>query len=210
MIGDTNDMISRLWRVLPNRWFNQAAPLLSGVLTGLGTGWAAIYTLITVVLAQARIASSTGAFLDSAAFDFFGDTLPRWPDETDAAYLIRIEQEMLRPRGTRAAVILALTELTGTAPIVFEPALTSDTGGYTLGGVGYGVAGGYGNLMLPYQAFVTATRPVGGGIAQLAGYGTGGYLAYGNLPAVQMDAQIYATVAATTPIGTVAWTRITS
>jgi hypothetical protein len=136
--------------------------------------------------------------------------LQRWPNEADAAYLTRIQQEMLRPRGTRAAVILALSELTGRVPSIFEPALTSDTGGYTLGGVGYGAAGGYGSLMLPFQAFITAFRPVGCGIAQIAGYDTGGYLAYGNLPALQIDSQIFATVEATTPIGTITWTRISN
>jgi hypothetical protein len=210
MLGDADDMASRLWRVLPNNWFNQTSPLLNGVLTGLGTGWAAVYALISAVRGVARIATSTGAFLDSAAYDFFGTALLRWPNETDAAYLTRVQQEMLRPRGTRAAVVLALSELTGKMPIIFEPALTSDTGGYTLGGVGYGAAGGYGSLMLPFQAFITAFRPVGCGIAQIAGYDTGGYLAYGNLPALQIDSQIFATVEATTPIGTVAWTRISN
>jgi hypothetical protein len=208
MIGDAADMASRLLRVLPNGWFNSAAPLLNAVLLGLGNGWAAIYALIGAVRSQARIMTASGDFLDLAAVDFFGAGLPRWPGESDAGYLIRIEREMLRPRGTRAALSLALTELTGKAPVIFEPALTSDTGGYTLGGVGYCVGGGYGNLELPFQTFVTAYMPRGGTIPQLAGYGTGGVLAYGSLPVVPQAADIFATVVAVTPIGTIAWTRI--
>jgi hypothetical protein len=208
MIGDAADMASRLLRVLPNNWFNSTAPLLNAIMLGLGNGWAAIYTLIGVVRSQARMITASGDFLDMAAADFFGGGLPRWPDESDAAYLIRIQQELLRPRGTRAALSLALTELTGKAPVIFEPALTSDTGGYRLGGVGYCVGGGYGNLELPFQAFVTAFMPSGGGIPQLAGYDTGGVLAYGSLPVVPQAADIFTTVVAVTPIGTIAWTRI--
>jgi hypothetical protein len=208
VLGDAADMATRLQRVLPNNWFNSAAPLLNAVLLGLGSAWASIYALIGAVRSQARLVTASGNFLDLAAVDFFGGGLPRWPDESDAAYLIRIQQELLRPRGTRAALNLALTELTGLAPMIFEPALTSDTGGYSLGGVGYCVGGGYGNLELPFQAFITVFMPSGGGIPQLAGYDTGGALAYGSLPVVPQAADIFATVVAVTPIGTIAWTRI--
>jgi hypothetical protein len=208
MQGDKADMASRLWRVLPTNWFSFTSPLLNAVLLGLGTAWAAIYALIQAVRSQARIATATGPFLDLAAADFFGAGLARWPNEGDNAYLVRIQQEMLRPRGTRAALALALTELTGVAPLIFEPALTTDTGGYAIGGVGYGAGGGYGNLSLPYQCFVTVFMPAGGTIPALAGYGTGGYLAYGSAPVVPAAADIFTALVATTPIGTIAWTRI--
>jgi hypothetical protein len=83
---------------------------------------------------------------------------------------------------------------------------------------GYGAAGAYGSISLPYQAFVTAFRPLGQGLPFVSGYGisTGAYStpsrsAYGQLSGGDVtDADIYAAIDATKPIGTVAWTRISS
>ncbi len=112
---------------------------------------------------------------------------------------------------TRSALVTALAELTGADPIIFEPARTSDTGGYRVGGVAYGVSGGWGNLALPYQLFITIARPVGGGIAQLAGYGTGGIPVYGSVSwetANISDAELFAAVPPLLPAGTIAWCRL--
>ncbi|MDQ0124714.1 hypothetical protein J2W17_003668 [Pseudomonas lini] len=81
---------------------------------------------------------------------------------------------------------------------------------------GYGVAGSYGSILLPYQAFVTAFRPNGQGLPFVSGYGisTGAYStpsrsAYGQLSGGDVtDEDIYAAIDATKPIGTVVWTRI--
>ncbi len=197
--------------VLPARWFGDAAPLLQAVLAGIGTGWSAIYSLIETTQAQTRIATASGGFLDLISADFFGLALPRRSGETDLAFRRRIDEELLRPRATRAALVLALTELTGMAPVIFEPTRTSDTGGYNLGGVGYGVAGGWGSLALPYQFFVTAFRPPGGGIALLAGYGSGGIAGYGDLSMVTTvvtDQDIQAEVVQVLPAATIAWMNI--
>jgi hypothetical protein len=197
--------------VLPRRWFSDSATVLQCVLSGFGTAWSAIFSLIAAVQLLTRLKTAFGPFLDMASVDFFGSGLPRRPLESDAAFRLRIMQELLRPRGTRAAIILALTELTGKAPIIFEPARPADTGGYSTGGLGYSVAGGWGNLALHYACFVTAMRPAGSGIAYFAGYGTGGYSYYGDLAMVTTpvsDAEIYAEVADILPAGYVAWTRI--
>ncbi len=197
--------------VLPARWFGDTAPTLQAVLTGLGTCWSVIYGLLQNVQAQARIATASGGFLDMISTDFFGAALPRRNGEADNRFRVRIDQELLRPRATRAALVLSLTELTGNAPVIFEPARTSDTGGYSLGGVGYGVAGGWGSLQLPYQVFVTAFRPAGGGIALLAGYGTGGIAGYGDLSMVTTvvsDADIQQAVTQILPAASIAWMNI--
>jgi hypothetical protein len=211
MIGDSDDMAARMQAVLPARWFGDTAPLLQAVLQGLGTCWAAMYGLLQTVQAQARIATASGGFLDLISADFFGAALPRRNAEADGLFRTRISQELLRPRATRSALVLALTELTGRAPVVFEPARPSDTGGYNVGGVGYGVAGGWGNLALPYQVFVTAYRPSGGGIALFAGYGTGGLQYYGDLSmltTVVSDADIQKTVTKLLPAASIAWMNI--
>jgi hypothetical protein len=217
MFGDVSDFIRRMLAVLPNGWFAdsavppQPATYLQAVLAGFGTAWAAIYNLISTVRLLTRLATVSGPFLDMASIDFFGNRLPRRPQESDGAFRLRVHQELLRPRATRSALGLALTELTGTPPTIFEPARPADTGGYSTGGLGYSTAGGWGNLALRYASFVTVTRPAGGGIARFAGYGTGGLLYYGDLSMVTTpvtDADIYATVTAILPAGYIAWTRI--
>jgi hypothetical protein len=211
MLGDVGDFVSRLKRVLPPRWFGDIAVNEDAVLSGFGTAWAKMYTLIQAIRAQARLATAYGGFIDMIAVDFFGTNLPRRSDEGDIFYRTRIGFELLRPRGTRAAMVMAMREMTGRPVSVFEPARPADTGGYNVGGVGYGVAGGWGNLSLPLQSFLIVQRPQGGGIAELAGYGTGGGLAYGNQAMVTTqvtDADIYAAAAAIMPATYRVWTQI--
>jgi len=211
MIGDPADMARRLRAVIPFGWFSDSAAILQGLLESLGTAWSLTYGLIQFVIRQTRILTATGQFLDAIGADFFSNQLPRRSMEDDSGYLTRIENELLRARGTRAAISVALQQLTGNAPSIFEPRLTSDTGGYAIGGVGYGVAGGWGCLSLPFQFFVTAYRPQGGGISQLAGYGTGGVPTYGSLDMVQSqvsDAAIFSSIPPLLPAATIAWARI--
>ena len=175
-------MAARVRAVLPSRWFPvsrdggpSATPVLDGVLAGFGATWAAMYSLLSYTRLQTRIATATNVFLDLIAGDFFGTSLLRRSGETDAPFRSRIQQSLFAPRATRAALIKALTNLTGRAPAVFEPAYTYDTGGYGTplqsgGAFAYGMAGGYGSLLLPFQCFLIAYRPRTGGIANVAGY----------------------------------------
>ena len=211
MIGDTNDMSQRLRAILPAGWFGDSAPVMGAVLQGVGAGFATCWTLLQSVIDQTRILSATGQFLDMIANDYFGKSLFRFPSELDGAFKVRLTAEMLRPRATRLALNQALRVLTGRAPVIFEPARTTDTGGYSLGGVGYGAGGGWGNLTLPFQFFVTAYRPGGGGIPELGGYSAGGVPVYGslNMEAQQIaDIIIQAAIPPLLPAGTVAWMRI--
>ena len=213
MLGDFQDMARRMLAVLPRNWFGDAPPVLGAVLNGFGTAMAAIYTLIQAVIQQSRILTATGCFLDAVSVDFFGAGLGRRLDEADNSFRIRICEELLRNRSTRAAVSNGLAELTGQAPVIFEPARSSDTGGYSLGGVGYCQAGGWGNLSLPYQFFLTIFRPQGGGIAELAGYGSPGIPVYGSLTmeaAGISDSELFAAVPPLLPVAAIAWCRLTS
>jgi hypothetical protein len=211
MLGDPADMAKRLRAIIPFGWFSDTATTLQGLLESVGTAWSLAYGLIQFVIQQARILTATGSFLDAISTDFFATKLQRRTLENDGGFLTRIEDELLRPRGTRASINLALTQLTGNAPVIFEPRLTSDTGGYSSGGIGYSIAGGWGSFSLPFQFFITAFRPRGGGIAQLAGYGTGGVPTYGSLGMVQAqvsDTQIFASIPPLLPAATIAWARI--
>jgi hypothetical protein len=229
MIGDQADFHGRLKAVLPFGWFPDTSPVLDGFLSGPANALAWCYSLLQFVKAQARRLNASGITLDLISADFFGTNLPRLLNETDAAFSARIGKEFFRPKNTRAAVIQVLEDLTGNTPWIFEPANTHDTGGYghigmTVGtGLGYGVAGGYGDLMLPFQFFVVATPPNGGGIASVAGYGhIGGFngmpgaygagaIEYGDLDMVQGQvtaADINAAINRVKPAATVAWTAI--
>ncbi len=211
MQGDGQDMALRLRRMLPAGWFGDATPVLDTLLGALATGLSRFWTLLQFVSQQTRIGSAGGSFLDTAASDYFGQELTRFQGETDDAFRQRVEAGLLRPRGTRTALAEALLQLTARSPVVFEPARTTDTDGYRRGGIGYCLAGGWGSLQLPYQYFITVYRPTAGGIPRVAGYGTGGVPAYGNLtlanPGVT-DAVIQDAVTTTIPAGTLAWLRI--
>ncbi|MBU9823205.1 hypothetical protein J1782_25265 [Rahnella sp. BCC 1045] len=85
---------------------------------------------------------------------------------------------------------------------------------------GYGLTGGYGSQLIPYQAFVTAYRPSGAGIPFVAGYSStpsgysiasrGEYASQTMLTGSVTDAQIYAAVASVKMEGTIAWVNILS
>lgn len=218
MIGDSNDMLTRLKQVLPGRWFADSSPVLDALLCGLAVAWSGLYTLLSQVKVQARLATASGVFLDIAAQDFFGGKLTRRVGEADGAYGSRLRTNLVAPRATRAGLIQALQTLTGRTPKIFEPLNAADTGGYNMN-LGYNSAGGYGSMNLPYQFFVTAYRPNDLPISNAGGYndGPGGYgtglLAYatteefaGNIG----DDEIYASVAAVIPASCIAWTNISN
>jgi hypothetical protein len=216
MTGDSPDMLARLKAVLPSRWFADETPVLDGVLTGLASAAAWAYGLLAAVRLAARIGTATGGFLDMIALDFFGTRITRRVDQGDASFRTRIEAELLRERGTRGAVISVLQDLTGRTPVVFEPMRPADTRGWGAA-LGYGAAGGWGSLLLPFQCFVTAYRAQGAGIATVAGWraGAGGWgvgaIEYASLDMLQgqvTDADIDAAIAGVMPVAAIAWTRI--
>lgn len=234
--GDLADMVNRLKVVIPPTWFPNTqqgapsnSPVLDGLLSGVAWVWSQSYSLLQFVKSQSRIATASGVFLDIIALDFFGSFIKRRNAESDAGLRTRIDLELFREKGTRAGLVKALTDLTGRAPAVFEPAYPLDTGGYgSLGmtagtGLGYGVAGGYGSLALPFQCFVKAYLPTGGGVASVAGWGTlggfngmpGGYgvgaIEYASLSMVNApvtDLDIFNTINDVRPAATIVWVNI--
>lgn len=226
MTGDQADMVARLKSVLPLRWFSDTTPVLDAVLSGLADVWSWAYDLVSFAREQTRTATARGIWLDMIANDLFGVRLLRRTNEADDAFRQRIQQEIVRPRATREAIILALTELTSRAPVIFEPAQAGDTGGWggtpgnaaASNGLGYGAAGAWGSLAMPFQVFVTAFRPADNGIAAVAGWGGpagygAGAIEYGDLAMVTgpvTDADLYAAVAAVMPVAGTAWMQISN
>jgi hypothetical protein len=230
MIGTpTPDFVARMKAALPARWFADDTPVLDSLLTGLGAIWSQTYALMTYVAAQRRISTATDVNLDLISLDFLANRLPRLDGESDASYRGRLKAAIFSPAGTRAAVIAAVTALTGQAPQVFEPANARDTGGYgslgmTLGtGLGYGVAGGWGSIELPFQAFITAIEPkaavppgvqgyytLGDAQPAFGGYGLGAleYLPASEFVAAATSDDVLAAVDRVKPIGSVMWVNV--
>ena len=227
MTGDTPDILYRLKSVLPSRWFADETPVLDGMLTGLAGGWAWVYSLLSYTRMQTRISTATDIWLDIAVRDLFGHRLYRRTGELDVDLSKRVRRSLWREHGTRSALTVALTDLTGRPPKIFEPARTTDTGGYgslmtPATGTAWGTAGCWGNLSLPFQCFITAFRPSGNGIASVTGWGSGlsgagigaygvGAIEYATLTMAQgqvTDIDIYQAVAEMMPVAAVGWTQI--
>ena len=161
MTGDQNDFGSRLRLTLPDHWFADTPPVLQGVLAGLSSAWAVLYSLLQVVKQQSRIATATNSFLDLASVDFFADRLPRRTGEGDVAFRARILAAMQREHATRASLIAAASDA-GFTITVFEPARIADTGAYSVpGAVAWSVAGGWGSLEMPLECLLTAQGSAG-------------------------------------------------
>lgn len=215
------DFEKRIKSTLPFRWFGDDSGnvVLNGVIAGLANGFAFISNLFDYAKLQTRIKTATDDWLDAISTDFFGTRLMRKTGQNDTSFRNRIIVNMFRERATRNAVKLVLEDLTGRTPVIFEPQRPLDTGAYGVSSsLGYGLAGGYGSLLLDYQAFVTAYRPSGSGIPLVAGYGVsvGAYgtpslIEYGSLDMITgavTDAEIYEAVASVAPAGTILWTNI--
>lgn len=216
--GDQDDFKSRLQALLPAGWFADASPLLTGVLVAAARTLAGCHKLYRYARKQTRIATATDGWLDIAAYDFFGNTQHRPVGMTDDAFRKKILINLFRERGTRQAIIDVLEALTGNTPTVFEPQRPADTGSYGGPALGYGLAGGYGSLLIPYQAFVVARRPEISGLPYIAGYDTtpsgygtpsrGQYVSLDMFRGAVTNAEIYAAVAAVKIEGSIVWVRL--
>lgn len=150
------DAPTRLRGLLPASWFGSGStPVVTALLAGLGTPITWALNTYNFVLAQTRLATSSGIFVDLFALDFLGTRLPRRTGEADATYQGRITAEILRPRATRAAISQVVSDLVGTPPVLFEPWNPGDCGAYDVGTCAYA-----GTLIAP--AIAGYDTPLGG------------------------------------------------
>ncbi|OAG75983.1 hypothetical protein Amal_01753 [Acetobacter malorum] len=171
--GDQADFARRIRQLLPFGWFpappsqtqEEKAPVLNGVLQGMGNVLEWVFDLFAQVNAQMRLATASGDMLGMIAYDYFGDSLPRASDETDDAYRARIQQSLVAAKNTREAVAQALRTLTGEDPTIVEPTRAADCRGLgnlaspaVGGGYGYGVPGLYYGALDGGQFFVSIKR----------------------------------------------------
>ena len=220
MVGDRDwfkDLM--LQHQLPTGWFAEDGPVINAVLDALATAPAFSFEQMIHVAAQIRLTTATGMNLDLIAEDFFGRAqFRRRTGEADDSYRARIDKERLRPRATKAAMIGAIEDLTGTAPEIFEPYSPISAGTYGRSQY-YGKAGRLGSLNRPNEVFLSVTRSKGQGIPKVSGYGANqsaygrGMMRYVSRREVRgdvTDAEIIRTVSRTVASGVTAWTEIKS
>lgn len=210
-VGDQADVLNRLVSLLPPSWFRNASAEVRAALACAAESHSFVYQLNQYARAQGRLYSSTDGFVEISSLDFFGVRFPRRASESDQSYASRVRAEIFRPRVTRAAVSQALSDLTGYAPVIQEPANPQDTWGWD---ASYWDLGQWGSTNNNNQFFVTAYRPAGGGIKNIPGW-EGGYwdqtLVWVDqtlVTAPVTDAQIYQVVAQTVAAGETAWVQI--
>lgn len=145
-IGSQGDVSRRLFQVLPPSWFPNPAPNINALLQGFAAIGATAYSLIAFAKAQTRLLTSTGIFVDLFGFSYLGRTIKRAAGEADAAYAGRVQTEILRERATRAGMSKALLDLTGSAPVIFEPWNTGDAGALNIGTLALANAPGTGAI----------------------------------------------------------------
>lgn len=182
-VGSSADIQARVLTVLPRKWWQWIAPVRNAIVGGLSDAAAWSYTFFQYALAQSRIATSTGPFLDIIAFDFLGRFLLRLGN-SDALFRTQIMNTILQERVTRNGMTEVLTNLLNIAPTIIEPWNPGDCGGWSgpnqyCNASGYGKAGAWGSLLLPNQVFIRVSRSGLGpsGVPQVNGYGgyNGGY-----------------------------------
>lgn len=238
MTGDQQDVFRRIKTLIPP-WFSDVSPYLDSLIQSFAYTGSFVYSLYEYAKLQTRIKTATDGWLDLISADFFGSALPRKANQSDVSFRNRIIVNLFRERATRGGVVRVLQDLTGRTPKIFEPLNINDTGAYGAPNSGYGVYGGYGSLLLAYQAFVTAYRPIGTGVPNVSGYGArlpgtgypfgGGFIPEPATPApggygsgqieyasmsmmlqVVSDEEIYEAIDSVAPAGTIAWTSIQS
>lgn len=226
-IIDFTNILNRLKRYLPSKWFGDTAPIKDSLLEGFAQNASTNYTQYLYSVYQTRIKTATDIFLDYIAQDFYGKYLKRRSGESDDTFRQRILINLFRERATRNGMIGLLKYITGKEPIIFEP-WRDVGGGYGISGgtFAYGVKGGrWGSISYPYQAFIiifrgnsTAKAYTGGLNYPYMGYGVVSgkgdipgpmpWNAYGWSRAIISDSDILEAVSYEKPIGTRMWVRI--
>ena len=210
--------LERLKQLIPPSWFGDDETILDAYLCGMAWCFDHINALYDYLGLQTRIKTATDAWLDLLAFDFLGGGFIRRTGQDDTSFRRKLLVNIFRERATRKGMIAVLTELTGKVPTIFEAQYSGDVGAYNINAA-YGITR-YGSSSMPYQCFIDVKRDPTTTLPSYAGYGNTGmaysvtassinaYASASLAASSQIDDDIYATIEATKPAGTICWTRI--
>ena len=212
------DIVNRVKRLIPTRWFAFVAPYRDAVLGGLADVAAWSRYLIDYDRRQSRLATASDIWLDIFCYDYLRRHLLR-SGASDDVFRAKIRATILQERVTRNGMTNAITTLVGVAPKIIEPWNTGDCGAYDMPNWGYGLAGAWGSIQLPGQVFMKISRSGVGptGVPNVGGYdfGIGGYgagsIEYVGSAISQIgitDQDIYDIINTAKPTGVTAWTQI--
>lgn len=173
-VGDAGNIHGRLRKYLPPSWFGGRgdSPLVGSVMAGVAAILVNTFSLIAFAKLQARIATSTGGWLDLSAYSFLGSTLPRFHLEIDDSYRPRVMKEIFRERNTRPSGIDLLTELTGQVPFVYEGWYAPANGGWRTPAFAWGSRGRLGSRGQPSRVIFETTIPQTYGVPNRGGWGS--------------------------------------
>lgn len=219
--GDQADIVNRQSSAFPAGWFQGLTPIRDGILNGSAAIGAWLYSLWVYIKLQTRIATASDGWLDIISWDFFGPTMPRNTNETDAAFSRRLRFNILPIRATRQGMINVLTFMTGYAPQISEGFRPIDTGAWSLLG-GWSLLGSWGvpvgSAAAAYQAFITIImKPQGIPSRSAWGSGFGGYSRPGigsgglvwsaltDMPGYVSQSALFAAINAFKTFGTLIW-----
>ena len=209
-VGDYQYYFDRLYGKLPVGWFPADptdAPMISSIIGAVAVVAANTYAQLSYTNAQTRLLTATGIYLDMIANEYLGYfNFPRRQNEDDDTYRLRILNEILRPRGTKAAIISALHDLTGYYPTIFHP--VDDAQGWDMDYFDSPTML-LGDYNLPYTSWVEIRLPPGAGIPYAEGWDSGFYdaddgFAYGDdaeLASIVGQQEIFNTITLTAPDG---------
>ena len=93
--GDQSDILRRLKSTLP-RWFGDSTTILDALLQGLAWAASFVYSLWAYAKLQTRIKTATDGWLDMIAADFFGSSLLRTANQSDASFRALIIINLIR------------------------------------------------------------------------------------------------------------------
>lgn len=164
-IGTSADILDRVKKLIPRRWFSYVAPNRDAIIGGIADSAAWGYALTVYAKAQLRISTAYGIWLDIISYDYLNRFIIRG-SMGDDAFRIFIKATILQERVTRAGMVKAITTLTNTTLWIFEPWNTFDTGAYTtprpktyLTNVSNTVISNVGGLGTPITIFIGDQSP---------------------------------------------------
>ena len=214
----------RLVSLVPAQWSSDTAKAPGGVLYSLLEAVGGELSLLESGLVYGQqsiyLTQATGSALDLAVADFFGATLTRAPGESDASFRTRALAALFQPMATEAALVGALTRLTGVPPRIIEPWSPADTGYWDgfywdvdtvetpfrwTGSFPYQ---GFIETILPLNAQTLGNNPISGWDASFFWDAPGAFL--GDLTLAGGGAQsVRNLIESVKPEGVVAWLKIT-